>query len=78
MVTSKLSIEYDDVADAAYVYVVPPGPGRSVARTSVARIRLDGASINVDFTEDGCVAGIEILGASRVLPQELLGAPSAR
>ena len=75
MVTPDVLIKYDAVADAAYIYLVPPGPGRSVARTSVANIRLDRAAINVDFTEEGRIAGIEILGASRVLSHELLENP---
>jgi uncharacterized protein YuzE len=72
MVTSTLTVTYDSEADAAYVYVVPRGQGRSVARTAVANIRMDRASINVDFAPDGTIAGFEILGASRVLPPSLL------
>lgn len=72
MVTSVLTFTYDVEADAAYVYVVPRGPGRSVARTAFANIKMDQAAINVDFAPDGTVAGFEILGASRVLPHSLL------
>ena len=66
-------MSYDSKSDAAYIYIIPPGPGRSVARSSVAQIRMDRASITVDFTSDDQIAGIEILGVSRVVPVELLG-----
>ncbi len=74
MVTHTLTIRYDPEADAAYIYLVPPGPGRSVARSSVANVRLDRAAITIDFTDADVIAGLEILGASRVLPPEVLEA----
>jgi len=70
-----LTLRYDPEADAAYIYVVPPGPSRSVARTSVANIRMDMAGITVDFNEEGVIAGLEILGASKVLPRDVLTDP---
>ncbi|MEZ5094657.1 MAG: DUF2283 domain-containing protein [Nocardioides sp.] len=73
MVNHDLTIRYDPEADAAYIYLVPPGPDRSVARSSVAGVRMDRAAITIDFTSDDLIAGIEILGASRVLPLDLLG-----
>lgn len=72
MVTHNLALHYDRQADAAYIYVVPPGPDRSIVRSSVADVRLDRAAITLDFTGDNVIAGIEILGASRVLPLEIL------
>lgn len=70
--TRSLTIRYDAEADAAYIYLVPPGPGRSVARSSVAKVQLDRAAITIDFTDADVIAGFEILGASRVLPPEVL------
>ena len=72
MVTHNLVLRYDPEADAAYIYLVPPGPDRSVLRTAVASVRLDRAAITIDFDEADLAAGIEILGASRVLPRALL------
>ena len=72
MVSRDTECRYDPEADAAYVYLVPADPGRRVARTAFSHIELDRAAINVDFDDEGRVMGFEILGASRVLPQELL------
>lgn len=72
MVTHTLAIHYDREADPAYIYVVPPGPDRSIVRSSVADVQLDRAAITLDFMEDDVIAGIEILGASRVLPPDIL------
>lgn len=72
MVTHTVAVSYDPEADAAYIYLVPQGPGRSVARTAVANIRLDRSAITVDFDDADVIAGFEILGASRVLPPKLL------
>jgi uncharacterized protein YuzE len=72
MVTLNLTLRYDPEADAAYIYLVPPGPERSVARSSVAGVRLDRAAITIDFTSEDLISGIEILGASRVLPPDVL------
>lgn len=77
MVTSKLEIRYDPVADAAYIYVVPRGPGRSVARTRFCNVELDGAAISIDLDAVNSVLGFEILGASKVLPAGLLTEPEA-
>lgn len=72
MVTHTVAINYDPEADAAYIYLVPQGSGRSVARSAVANVRLDRAAITVDFDAADVIAGFEILGASRVLPPQLL------
>lgn len=72
MVSRDVECRYDPEADAAYVYLVPSGPGRRVARTAFSHIELDSAAINVDFDAEGTVLGFEILGASRVLPGQLL------
>lgn len=72
MVSSKLEIRYDPEADAAYIYVVPRGPGRSVARTRFCDVELQGAAISVDLDGMNSILGIEILGASKVLPAGLL------
>ena len=76
MVTSNIEVHYDPDADAANVYIVARGPGRSVARTRTCDVEFDGASISVDLKADNRILGFEILGASKVLPSELLGGGS--
>lgn len=77
MVRSSLEIRYDAEADAAYIYVVPRGPARSVARTRFCDVELEGAAISVDLDATNSVLGIEILGASKVLPAALLTEPES-
>jgi uncharacterized protein YuzE len=65
-------VTYDPDADAAYIYLVDEiGPGE-VERTCLAMVELDRASISLDFARRGQLVGIEVLGASRVLPLETL------
>lgn len=67
-----MRIVYDTESDAAYVYLKDPiRPGESV-RTVVCDIDLESASIHLDFGAKGHLLGIEVLGASRVLPEEAL------
>jgi uncharacterized protein YuzE len=70
-VGSTLEITYDPKADAAYIYVLSRAGPRDIGETRLCDIALEGASIHVDFDEEGRVAGFEILGASRVLPDSL-------
>lgn len=72
MVTRSVEIRYDPEANAAYIYVVPRGTNRSVARTKFCDVEFDGASINVDLDSENRIVGFEILGANKVLPEELL------
>jgi len=72
MVNHSLEMRYDEEADAAYIYVVPRGPGRSVARTKFCDVELDGSAVSIDLNADDQILGIEILGASKVLPVSLL------
>jgi uncharacterized protein YuzE len=63
-----------DKADAAYVYLVDSIAPGGVARTQASMLELDRSFIAFDFDSDGKVLGLEILGASRVLTPESLGA----
>jgi uncharacterized protein YuzE len=67
-------LTYDADADAAYVYLVDSIAPDGIAETRSSMLDLDRAFIAFDFDSDGKVLGIEILGASRVLPQETLRA----
>jgi uncharacterized protein YuzE len=72
MMTRGLGFRYDDRADAAYIYLVPRGADRVVARTRFCNVEFDGAAINVDLDADNRILGFEILGASKVLHASLL------
>ena len=70
----SVRITYDRVADAAYVYLVDRITPGSVTRTSVPDMQFKSAAVTIDFDEDSRMLGIEILGASRLLTSETLGA----
>jgi uncharacterized protein YuzE len=65
----KVKVTYDAEIDAAYIYLVPIGPGDSVKQVSV---RGDYAGIILDFDREDHLIGIEFLDASKVLPREIL------
>lgn len=58
---------YDPEADAAYLYV---SEGEAVATTVPGEGEAGG--INLDFGADGRLVGIEVLDASRILPQGVI------
>lgn len=64
----------DSEANAAYVSLTDSIEPGQVASTHVARIRLDMASITIDFDADGRVLDIEMMGADRILRQETIAA----
>jgi uncharacterized protein YuzE len=65
-----LLIRYDGSAKAAYIYLKPND-------TKVARTIVTDSAVNLDFDARGHLVGIEILDASKVLPQEVLAAVKA-
>jgi uncharacterized protein YuzE len=68
-----MRISYDPDADAAYIYLVEEIGAGAVARTiPVDSSEIDGM-INLDFDAESHLLGIEILDASRYLPESLLG-----
>lgn len=62
---------HDPEVDAAYIYLVPIGPGDSV-RQEVPDADGRGGSIILDFDREDHLIGIEVLGASSVLPAAVL------
>lgn len=70
--TEPLRVTYDDLANAAYIYLVPEIEAGGVART----VPVDGGDdpwmVNLDVDSDGRIIGLEVLDASRRLPPELL------
>ena len=62
---------FDPEADAAYIYLMPPVPGS--AAHSVPCVSENAAGdVILDFDKGGRLIGIEILGASKALPKEIL------
>jgi uncharacterized protein YuzE len=69
-------ITYDPKADAAYIYLVDEIRPGGVVRTYPCDPREVKGQINLDFDSEGRLLGIEILDASKKLPENLLkGAP---
>jgi uncharacterized protein YuzE len=64
---------YDDEADAAMIYLVPIGPGEATGCHLSFPKEWEGKShLTLDFNDANELIGIEILYASRVLPQQFL------
>lgn len=68
----NVKVTYDQKADAAYVYFVDPRARTKVARMYPCDPVAVGGMINLDFDENGCLIGIEVLAASSKLPQYLV------
>ncbi|MEM5814254.1 MAG: DUF2283 domain-containing protein [Candidatus Aenigmatarchaeota archaeon] len=66
-----MKITYSETDDAAYIYLVEAKPGVA-ARTEPCEIAGLRGEINLDFDKNGRLVGIEVLGASKVLPKEIL------
>lgn len=68
-----MRITYDPEANAAFIYLketIAPG---GVARTEICDVETKPeTSIILCFDSEGLVVGIEILGATRILPPETL------
>lgn len=68
-----LRITHDDEADAAYIYLRNPlPPGAAVRTVPVALPDTIPASILLDFDGENRLIGLEVLGARRALPEQLL------
>lgn len=70
-------IRYDPSVDAAYIYLVPVATGVRAARTVPVNPVEAGAEINLDFDDAGRLVGIEVLRASRHLPEALINGAEA-
>jgi len=67
-----IRVSFDRKANAVYVYLVSEDPGQ-VAKTCVDAGPPHGKGmINLDFDKSGRLIGMEVLNATRVLPDELL------
>jgi uncharacterized protein YuzE len=69
-------ITFDTEADAAFIYLndaIPPG---GAARSHMCDVELDEGAVILLFSPEDQLVGLEVLGASRVLPQEVLDTAS--
>jgi uncharacterized protein YuzE len=71
---AQLMVTYDEVANAAYIYLRPGAEGAKAARMYPCDpIEVDGM-INLDFDAAGRLVGVEVLDARTKLAPELLAA----
>ena len=63
-----MRITFDREADAAFIYLIDSIGFGGVTRTELCDAQVDSGSIILAFDEDDRLVGLEILGASRVLP----------
>lgn len=63
---------HDPEADAAYIYVAEAIPPGGVAQSKPLDHYTPGASVVLDFDRDNRLLGIELLGFSRLVPDEVL------
>jgi uncharacterized protein YuzE len=69
----NFKLTYDPEVDAAYLFLVPIGPGEA-KKTYACDPDEVGGQIQLDFDEGGRLIGIEVLDASHLLPKDLLKA----
>ncbi|MHB9858954.1 DUF2283 domain-containing protein [Streptomyces sp. YIM S03343] len=69
---ADVRVTYDPKADAAYVYFTDPQARTNAAHMYPCDPVEVGGMINLDFDENGCLIGVEVLAASSKLPQYLL------
>lgn len=67
-----MRLTYDPQADAAFVYLVDEiGPGQA-PRSLICDLEIQEGAVILLLNNDDRVVGIEVLGASRLLPPEIL------
>jgi uncharacterized protein YuzE len=69
-----MKFTYDTAVDAAYIALQDRVEAGAVAFTYACDPQEVHGQIHLDFDERGRLLGIEVLGASRMLPAELLKA----
>jgi len=65
-------VTFDKEADAAYIYLAESIGTGGVKKTYPCDSREVGGMINLDFDAEGRLVGVEVLDASRLLPDALL------
>lgn len=67
-----MKFEYDSEADAAYIWLAGY---EEISEKQISGISIDGmdGEIEIDLNGEGRVIGIEFVGASYILPVEMIG-----
>ncbi len=65
-----MKIRFDPEADAAFIYFGTDA--ESVARTEPCDVEFQGASVILMIGASGRLVGLEVLGASKILPASVL------
>jgi uncharacterized protein YuzE len=73
-----MKISYDQSTDAAYIYLADEIRPGGVAKTYCCDPQEVNGQIHLDFDSDGRLIGIEVLDASRRLPEILLSTMPTR
>ncbi len=67
-----MRLTFDPDADAAFVYLLPEiGPGE-VAHTHMCDVEFDEGAIILAFDDQDRLLGVEVVGATKVLPPRVL------
>lgn len=66
-----MKVRYDPEADAAYIQLANVIEVQGVAKTYLCD-PAEAGMINLDFDRDGRLIGIEVMDASKRLPEEVL------
>lgn len=67
-----MRIKYDGVADAATIYLVAETPAGGSERSFMTDLEVQQGAVILLLSEDQRLIGIEVLGASKILPLSLL------
>lgn len=74
----SLRLAYDADANAAYIYVKDALAPGEVIRSEVCDVDIKETAIVLQFDAEDRLVGIEILGARKLLPREVLGDDTPR
>ncbi len=67
-----MRITFDPAADAAMIYLVDRVPDGGVARSEVCDVEFIGGAVILDLDADDRLLAIEVLGASKLLPADVV------
>ncbi|MCL4213241.1 MAG: DUF2283 domain-containing protein [Gemmatimonadales bacterium] len=67
-----MKITYDESVDAAYIYLAVATEPGGVERTYCCDPLEVNGQIHLDFDKQGRLIGIEVLGASKLLPEGII------
>lgn len=67
-----MRLTYDPDADAAFVYLVDQIGAGGAPRSMMCDLEIEQGAVILLFNEDEELVALEVLGASRLLPEEIL------